>query len=422
MSDIRQTFIKSIALYVQKYAIKYNIKCCSAVIAQACLESAYGTSKKAKQHNYFGLKYRENRLTCHSGYFTDGSSEQLQNGKYVKISAKWFKFDSMENGVEGYFQFINTNNYKNLKGISDYNTYLKNIRADGYATSLDYVNNCKAIIRAYNLTKYDSEVIKMATPKIIKNISKYNNSSRNGNGIRYIVIHYTGNKTDTAKANANYFATGNRNASAHYFVDSTSIYQSVEDNRAAWHVGVNYGSKNLFGICTNRNSIGIEMCSNGGKISDATFNKTVELTKYLMKKYDIPGNKVVRHYDVCSKSCPGWKGWIPSDESIWKKFKKAVANSTTTTFSDTITSTKEYYGGLYPVLPAKGYLGRGDSGLQVTRMQSFFRWYGSYKDSVDGSFGKNTELAVKAFQKAKGLEVDGFCGPLTLAEMKITVK
>ena len=105
MSDIRQSFIKEIAPYIQKYAKKYDIKSCSAVIAQACLESAYGTSNKAKYHNYFGLKYRENRVDCASGYFTDGSSEQLQNGKYVRISAKWFKFASMEKGVEGYFQF-----------------------------------------------------------------------------------------------------------------------------------------------------------------------------------------------------------------------------------------------------------------------------------------------------------------------------
>ena len=416
MMGIRDEFIKQIAEYIQKHAPDYGIKCCSAVIAQACLESAYGTSGKAKYHNYFGLKYREGRVPCASGYFTDGSSEQLSNGKYIKISAKWFKFSSMEDGVKGYFQFIDIDNYKNLKGVSDPGTYLQRIRSDGYATSLAYYQNCMAIVKAYNLTKYDPEEEggTVAAPKIIKNISRYNNSSRNGNGIKYIVIHYTGNKTDTAKANANYFATGNRNASAHYFVDSGNIYQSVEDSRAAWHVGVNYGKKNLFGTCNNRNSIGIEMCSTGGKIPDATFDRTVELTRYLMKKYSIPASKVVRHYDVCSKSCPGWRGWIPSNETIWKEFKQAL------TITESKTTGKKYAGS-FPVLPAKGYLCKGDTGIAVERLQSFLKWYGVYDDRIDGSFGKNTELAVAQFQRKEGLVIDCLFGPKSLAKAK-TIK
>ena len=64
-------FIQKIAPYMQKYAKQYGHKICSAAIGQACLESAYGTSNKAKHHNYFGLKYRANRLTSNNGYFID---------------------------------------------------------------------------------------------------------------------------------------------------------------------------------------------------------------------------------------------------------------------------------------------------------------------------------------------------------------
>ena len=56
------------------------------------------------------------------------------------------------------------------------------------------------------------------------------NRTKGGNKKKYIVIHYTGNKTDTAKANANYFRTENRGASAHYFVDKNTVYQVVEDD------------------------------------------------------------------------------------------------------------------------------------------------------------------------------------------------
>lgn len=145
----------------------------------------------------------------------------------------------------------------------------------------------------------------------------------------WIVIHYTGNFNDKSKSNANYFYSVNRNASAHYFVDEHDIYQVVKDSDKAWHVGRNYGKNNLFGRCTNMNSIGIEMCSTNGEIADATFDNTVALTKELMKKYNIPADHVVTHWMTCSKRCPGWNGWIPPNDSIWKAFKNDISSSST---------------------------------------------------------------------------------------------
>lgn len=55
--------------------------------------------------------------------------------------------------------------------------------------------------------------------KINKKISKYNQSGRNGNKVSFIVIHYVG-AVSSAKNNCIYFCNGNRNASAHFFVDS----------------------------------------------------------------------------------------------------------------------------------------------------------------------------------------------------------
>lgn len=69
---------------------------------------------------------------------------------------------------------------------------------------------------------------------INKKISAYNHYDYNN--IKYIVVHDVGTRS-TAKNNVDYFSGGNRNASAHYFVDDTSIWQSVEDNKGAWHVG-----------------------------------------------------------------------------------------------------------------------------------------------------------------------------------------
>ena len=154
----QEQFIAEIAKYVQKYAPQYGIAVCSPIIAQACLESAYGTSKKAKYHNYFGLKYRANRVTCNKGYFSDGGSEQNGDGTYTTLpsSTAWYAFENLEKGVLGYFQFTNISTYSNLKGVTDPYTYLELIKKDGYATSLNYVKNVYNVIQKWNLTKYDT--------------------------------------------------------------------------------------------------------------------------------------------------------------------------------------------------------------------------------------------------------------------------
>lgn len=149
-------FIEAIAPFAKKYAQKYGQKFPSICVAQACLESAYGTSAKAAHHNYFGLKYRANRLNCHSGYFSDGGSEQNADGSYTPITTDWYAFADMEHGVEGYYQYINISRYANLKEANSAHQYLEFIKADGYATSLEYVDKVWAVVEKYNLTQYDS--------------------------------------------------------------------------------------------------------------------------------------------------------------------------------------------------------------------------------------------------------------------------
>lgn len=162
-------------------------------------------------------------------------------------------------------------------------------------------------------------------------------ATRSLDSIKYIVYHYTGNTTDTAKANARYFSAGGSNtrkAGAHYFVDGTSVYQSIADNKSAYAVGVNYGGR-MFGTVNNSNSISIEMCSTSGSISPNTIENAVWLGKKLMKKYGIDIKHVVRHWDVCAKQCPGWSGWCGDNASKWMALKaklqsKNVTYATTT--------------------------------------------------------------------------------------------
>lgn len=154
-------------------------------------------------------------------------------------------------------------------------------------------------------------------------ITKVNRKVRTDKKNEYIVIHYVG-AVSSAYNNAKYFEKEYRGASAHYFVDENSIWQVVEDKDDAWHVGTNKGYKNG---ARNWNSIGIEMCCKKDEkgnfyFEEQTVKNTIELTRYLAKKYGIDTKyHIARHFDCTGKLCP--KPWI-DDETQWIKFLKEV--------------------------------------------------------------------------------------------------
>lgn len=158
----------------------------------------------------------------------------------------------------------------------------------------------------------------MKINRLITNVNRW--EGRFGNDIKYIVMHYTAGDGDTAKGNCQYFLNEYRGASAHFFVDETSVWQSVELYDSAWHCGDNPPSHNG---ATNLNSIGIEMCSDiiGGDyvISDDTVNNAAELVWYLLDMY--PNAILCRHYDVTGKKCP--MPWV-DDESLWTEFQRKI--------------------------------------------------------------------------------------------------
>lgn len=163
----------------------------------------------------------------------------------------------------------------------------------------------------------------------LANRSNYGNK-RSTSTIKYIVFHYTANDGDTDEANGNYFKTGGRNASAHYFVDDDSITQSVPDDYEAWSVGgnkyANTKGGTLYGKATNANTLNIELCDTvkDGKYqaSAKTQENAIILAREKMKQYNIPIDRVIRHYDVTGKLCPAYF----VDETKWNEFKKRIVN------------------------------------------------------------------------------------------------
>ena len=150
---------------------------------------------------------------------------------------------------------------------------------------------------------------------INRRISAYNHYTYSGGrSVDGIVIHYVG-AVSTAKNNADYFAGGNRDASAHYFVDRTSVWQSVEDSDAAWHCGgaahsQGSGGSSWNGTLGNRNTIGIEMCCETiGGVCCVPYDvlvKTGELVRMLMAEHGVAADHVVRHFDITGKDCPAY--------------------------------------------------------------------------------------------------------------------
>ena len=155
ITEKQQRFIEDIAKHVQKYAKAYGILVHSPIIAQAILESGWGESKLAsKYHNYFGMKCG----TTWTGKSVNmKTKEEYTPGTLTTIKDNFRVYDSMEEGVKGYFEFIQKPRYKNLKGVTDAKKYLQLIKADGYATASNYVESTYQLITQYELTEYDVE-------------------------------------------------------------------------------------------------------------------------------------------------------------------------------------------------------------------------------------------------------------------------
>ena len=176
--------------------------------------------------------------------------------------------------------------------------------------------------------------------------------------IKYLAIHYTaGGSSAAGRALHVKSIFEKRQASADFCVDDRDMVQFNPDlhNYYCWAVGdkknTNSGGGTLYGIATNRNTISIEICSNlakGASSSKAnhdgwfftpeTMNNAVKLAKILMRKFNIPIERVVRHYDISGKVCPGVPGWNngklndrngnslgkKNDSSQWLEFKKRL--------------------------------------------------------------------------------------------------
>lgn len=167
--------------------------------------------------------------------------------------------------------------------------------------------------------------------RLAKPIS-YEKEKRKRKDVKYIVIHNTGNYKDTAKNNADYFATGNiRKAGAHIFIDRDGkIAKSIPLNRTAYSVGglfsTDNGAGSLVTVCTNYNSVSIELCDIVNQpVSEKQLKALIKTIKYV-KRHCKNVKYIVRHWDVNGKDCPHYYKGVNNKEwkKLWKKLKAYI--------------------------------------------------------------------------------------------------
>ncbi len=124
--------------------------------------------------------------------------------------------------------------------------------------------------------------------------------------IRMVVMHSTAAR---GPGDYNYLRNGgsdSRPVSIHYYIGKNgAISQMVEDKNIAWQAGVSAWRVDgrVVNGC-NPISIGIELENlNTGRdpYPAAQYNAALELTRYLVARYNIPRNQLVRHLDIAPR-------------------------------------------------------------------------------------------------------------------------
>ena len=167
--------------------------------------------------------------------------------------------------------------------------------------------------KAVDASKPDIDV-ELLTP------NPYSRSQEKTDKITGIVIHYTANPGATAIGNRNYFEglkdSGETYASSHFVIGMDGeIVQCIPCNEIA------YASNDR-----NEDTIAIECCipDETGEFTDATYQSLIELTAWLMGRYDLTTDDVIRHYDVTGKICPKY---FVENEGAWDQFRKDVKSA-----------------------------------------------------------------------------------------------
>lgn len=273
--------------------------------------------------------------------------------------------------------------------------------------------------------------------KINQYHGSYNKSRRNGS-VRHIVIHNTGGD-GSALANCKFFAGGNRDSSADYFVDPDGTIWEYNDPSSGYYTWAVGDGRGKYGI-TNAASCHIEVVTPGGAFTEAQIRSVTELVSMLRSKFGVPADRVVRHYDASRKQCPAHY----VDQARWAQLHARITGgkaSSATPSTPAPASGKLVVDGYWgrdttaALQKALGCVADGEVWGQYTGNRQYlpnctsgWKWSANPSGSaviralqarvgatVDGIVGQAT---VKALQRLLGVGQDGVCGPKTVRALQ----
>lgn len=153
-----KAFIEYIAPIIKAEADKRGYKIISTTIAQAIIEGACGKSKLSSPpyNNHFGLKAGSKWMQAGKPAVNMKTGEEYTVGHVTMIN-DWFRSypEGDESCVAGYYDFISSSRYANLKTAKDFEEFATFLKKDGYATSSTYVKTLCNTVRKYGLYQWD---------------------------------------------------------------------------------------------------------------------------------------------------------------------------------------------------------------------------------------------------------------------------
>lgn len=137
----------------------------SITIAQAILESSWGTSElSTKANNLFGMKKSlsgNNWGSEWDGKIYAVKTKEEENGNIIEILADFRSYNSIAESVKDHNKYLanakngNKLRYDGMIGAKDYKTAAQLLVSGGYATDSKYADKLCNIIEKYNLDTFD---------------------------------------------------------------------------------------------------------------------------------------------------------------------------------------------------------------------------------------------------------------------------
>lgn len=374
--------------------------------AQSCKETGnftFNGDVKYTQNNFAGIGAIGNGICgC---VFKDIETGILAQAQHLKTYATKSALNKPCVDPRRTTWFINTKggtakNVEDLSGtwaVPGYDTkkypslVIANNAKDSYGYQiLDILNNILKIKE-----KEESNMVYTNSPLVDYTRISPNSTNPRKSKIKKIVIHHMAGNLSVETC-GNVFANPSRKASANYGIGTDGrVGLYVEECNRAWTSG---------NATVDNEGVTIEVANDttGGNwhVSDKALEKTIELCVDICKrngieKLNFTGNKngnLVAHRYYQATACPG--------EYLYSKFPY-IANEVNKRLGVNVETT---------ATTTRSYLMKGDKGKEVKVLQENLNYLGYSCGTADGDFGTKTDTALRNFQKAYKLTVDGKYG------------